>query len=118
MFLLGDEPSSSDEAVSPKGVSQPTGQLTMADHYSVTKHLKDLSNEELMDLGGALGLHYSSLRSMSQPLLNEMVAAWLNGKDNVLSSTYSDRSWSSLSQALQDINQPGIAQKIVEGNGS
>ena len=48
----------------------------MADHCFVTRHLRDLSNEELMDLGGALGLRYSNLRRMS-PLLEEMVAAWL-----------------------------------------
>ena len=55
------------------GASQPS-HLTMADHYPITRHLRDLSNEELMDLGGALGLRYSHLRNMSRPLLNDMVA--------------------------------------------
>ena len=85
----------------------------MADHYVVTRHLRDLSNEELMDLGGALGLRYSNLRNM-KPLLNEMVAAWLMRKDNVLSAT-GDPSWTSLIQALQDINQPGIAEDCIKG---
>ena len=86
----------------------------MADHYSITRYLRDLSNEELMDLGGALGLRYSHLRNMSRPLLNELVAAWLNREDDVLSAT-GDPSWARLIQALTDINQPGIAKDISEG---
>ena len=85
----------------------------MSDHYYVIRHLRDLSNDELVDLGGALGLHYSNLRRMS-PLPEEMVAAWLNGTDNVLSAT-GDPSWANLIQALRDIHQSGIAQRIEEG---
>ena len=66
-----------------------------------------------IDLGGALGLYYPHLRKMS-PLLKEMVAAWLNREDNVLSAS-GDPSWASLIKALQDINQAGIAKKIAEG---
>ena len=48
------------------------------------------------------------------PLPEEMVAAWLNGEDCVLSATGAP-SWKSLIQALRDIDQPGIAQRIEEG---
>ena len=93
-------------------VPQPPS-LTMADHYAVTKHLRDFGNDELIGVGGALGLYYPHLRRMN-PLLEEMVAAWLNREDNVLSAS-GDPSWASLIKALQDINQPGIAKKIAEG---
>ena len=91
------------------GVPPPPG-LTMADHYAVTKHLRQLSNLDLIGVGGALGLYYPHLRKMN-PLLEELVAAWLNREDNVSG----DPSWASLIKALRDINQPGIAQKIEEG---
>ena len=87
--------------------------LTMADHYIVTKHLRDLSNDsDLIGLGGALGLYYPDLRRMN-PLLEELVAAWLR-QDNVMSAS-GDPSWASLIKALQETNHPGIAKKIEEG---
>ena len=89
------------------------GSLSMADHYTITRHLRDLSKEELIGVGGALGLYYPHLRKMS-PLLEEMVAAWLNREDNVLSAS-GDPSWASLIKALKDIDQSGIAKKIAEG---
>ena len=93
------------------GVSQPIG-LSMADHYTVTKHLRDLSNEDLIKVGEALGLYYPDLKRMKD-LPGDMVAAWLNKKDNVLSAS-GEPSWASLIKALRDINQPGIARKILE----
>ena len=88
--------------------------LTMADHFAVTEHLRDLCNEsDLIRLGGALGLYYPHLRRMN-PFLEELVAAWLNRRDNVLSAS-GDPTWVSLIKALQDIDQPGIAQKIEQG---
>ena len=87
--------------------------LAMADHYTVAKQLRDLSKEDLIGAGGALGLYYPHLRRMS-PLLDEMVAAWLNREDNVLTAS-GEPSWASLIKALQDTNQPGIAKKIAEG---
>ena len=82
----------------------------MADHYAITRHLRDLSKEDLIGVGGALGLYYPHLRKMS-PLLEELVAAWLNREDNVLSASGAP-SWTSLIKALRDINQSGTAQKI------
>ena len=86
--------------------------LSMADHYTVTRYLKDLSTEDIIELGEALGLYYPHLRRMSS-LLKDMVAAWLNREDNVLSAT-GDPSWTSLIQALHDIDQSGIARRISE----
>ena len=86
----------------------------MADHYAITKHLAPLLSEDLIELGLALGLYYPRLHNMSRSLLNEMVAAWLNREDSVLSAT-GEPSWASLVQALTDIHQPGIAKDISEG---
>ena len=86
----------------------------MADHFAVSEYLRPLLNEDLIRLGLALGLYYPHLHNMTRSLLNEMVAAWLNREDNVLSAT-GDPSWASLIQALRDIDQPGIAQRIEEG---
>ena len=85
----------------------------MADHYTITKHLKDLSKDDLIELGEVLGLFYPHLRKMDH-LLKDMVAAWLNREDNVLTAS-GDPTWASLIKALQDINQPGVAKKIEDG---
>ena len=85
----------------------------MADHFTITEHLRDLNNEDLMRVGGALGLYYPHMHRMN-PLLEELVAAWLNREDNVLSAS-GHPSWASLIKALRDIHQPGIAQEIEEG---
>ena len=103
---------SSHETVSHQEVS-PSSRLTMADHYAVCILLKDLSKEDIIELGEALGLYYPHLRKMER-LLKDMVAAWLNREDHVLLAT-GDPSWASLIQALRDIDQPGIAQRIAEG---
>ncbi len=84
----------------------------MADHFTVTRHLRDLSNEDLIGVGEALGLYYPHLRKMN-PLLEELVAAWLNREDNVQSAS-GDPSWASLSKALRDIGQSGTADKIAK----
>ena len=92
------------------GQFHPTG-LTLADHFAVSEQLRPLLHEDLMRLGLALGLYYPHLHNMSRPLLNEMVASWLNLEDNVLSAT-GVPSWASLIKALQVIDQPGIAGKV------
>ena len=67
-----------------------------------------------MDLDGALGLRYSSLQWMSSVIINEVVAAWLNEKDHVLTVS-GPPSWGSLARALEDIDQHGLAHRILEG---
>lgn len=87
--------------------------LTMTDHCTVTRCLKDLSSEDLIGVGTALGLYYPHLRKMNN-LLEEIVTAWLNREDNVQSASGAPR-WASLIKALRNINLPEIAQKIEEG---
>ena len=86
----------------------------MDDHFVVTRRLKDLGNAELMKLGGALGLQYPSLQRMSN-LMNEVVAAWLNEKDHVLTVS-GPPSWGSLARALEDIDQHSLAHRLREGD--
>ena len=82
--------------------------VAMSDHHSVRKYLENLSDENLIELGEALGLSYPKLRKM-KPLLNEMVAAWLNRQDKVGETT-----WSTLVKALESVGQKGIANTITE----
>ena len=87
----------------------------MADHYTITKHLKDLIAEDLIELGVVLGLYYPHLCKMQHHnLLEDMVAAWLNREDKV-PTTSGDPTWASLIKALQDINLPGVAKEIEDG---
>ena len=51
----------------------------MGNLFEITQYLNDLNNEQLVNLGGALGLHFPTLRRMND-LPNEMVAAWLRGR--------------------------------------
>ena len=95
------------------GISPPAAGLTIADHFVVTRCLIDLGDAELKSLGGGLGLHYPHLQRMA-PLMDEMVAAWLNSEDSVV-STSGPPSWTSLVQALRRIGQNGIANTIETG---
>lgn len=79
----------------------------------VKRYLRDLGSDELMDLGGALGLRYPNLKRMT-PLISEMVAAWLKREDNVIAVS-GPPSWANLTQALRDIGQNGIANTIETG---
>ena len=72
-----------------------------------------MSLQQLISLGGELGLHYPTLEKMT-PLLAKMVAAWLQRQDNVMAAS-GDPSWSSLIRALRKINQGGVASEIENG---
>ena len=85
----------------------------MDDHFQVVKSLETLSKRDLWQLGGALGLSYPKLRKMD-PLLEDMVCAWLNKEDNVLKQS-SKPSWRSLESALREIGQEGVAASILQG---
>ena len=84
----------------------------MADHHDVCQELKGLSQEELINLGGALGLSYPRLKKMT-PLPEEMVAAWLSKEDNVLKRTRQP-TWRSLADALKRNGQADIANNIIQ----
>ena len=90
-------------------------QLTESDHFEVTKCLEDLDEEQLIQLGGALGLHYSNLRGKVL-LLEELVFDWLNQEDDVMLKS-GKPSWESLMAALRTISQHGIVRKIQQQKG-
>ena len=86
--------------------------LSTADHFKVCKSLKALNNEQLRELGTALGLDYAHLQRMNT-LPGDMVDAWLKRMDNVLKSD--PPSWTSLIKALESMNQGGVASTIRKG---
>ena len=85
----------------------------MDDHFQVVQSLETLSKRDLLKLGGALGLSYPKLRKMD-PLLEELVCAWLNKEDNVLKQS-GEPSWRCLKSALREIGQEGVAASITQG---
>ena len=85
----------------------------MNDLRTVKSHLKDLTPQNLTDLGVELGLHYPRLLEMKNLRL-ELAAAWLNEEDDVLDST-GPACWSSLIAALRANGHKGIADKIEKG---
>ena len=93
--------------------TSPSSNLSIADHFKVTQVLKALDNKQLIHLGTALGLEYPHLKRM-QTLPEDMVAAWLNMKDEVM-DTSGTPTWSSLVKALEDTNQKDVASRIKEG---
>ena len=102
-----------DTTFSPEATSQ---RLTMDDHYKIITFLRDLNNNQLITLGGQLGLHHPSLTRM-QDLPGDMAAAWLREEDNVL-LTSGTPSWTSLIVSLETVGQRGIAYKIKQGECS
>lgn len=76
-------------------------------HFEVYSHLQSLDNDQIMDLGGALGLSYTRLQKMKH-LPDNMVAAWLR-KENYVND---DPTWNTLIKALEKVGQAGIAKAI------
>lgn len=74
--------------------------------------LANLVPDKLVDLGGALGLHYPKLRRMiNNSILDDMTAAWLNKEDNVLAKS-GEPTWNRLLKGLEKIGQVGVAEDI------
>ena len=88
--------------------------LSRASHFKVCKILKVLDNESLINLGTALGLFYENLKRMKN-LPDDMVNAWLNEADNVTQTSGIPCS-TSLSIALEAIDQGGVASKVKTAN--
>jgi hypothetical protein len=80
-------------------------------HFRVSQCLKDLPNEDLITLGGALGLNFPKLKKM-RDLPSEMVAAWLRKEDNVLE--FGKPTWRRLVTALKSIGHNGVAGSILQ----
>ena len=82
------------------------------DLHQITQYLMPLSNQELINVGMALGLSFPKLKKMSsEALLNDMVHAWLRMDDNVQETP----SWGNLCKALEGCGHKGIATGIKEG---
>ena len=64
-------------------------------------------NEQLIKLGGALGLHYPTLGWITLP--DDMVAAWLLCLEDVL-ERIGEPSYEILAVALGEIGQNGLAK--------
>ena len=86
------------------------------DHFETSRLLKPLSNDELIELGTALGLSYSNLKRMTM-LLGDMIQAWLNGDDDVTTRS-GFPSWTSLATALERTGHTTIASKVRKGEHS
>ena len=82
----------------------------MRDHYRLSSVLMDLDNQQIIQVGLALGMNYAKLRRMSS-LPGDMVAAWLRREDDVLEVSGAP-TWKTLSEALKDTGQTGLALKI------
>ena len=82
----------------------------MKDHYDISHCLNDLDNQQLVQVGLALGMNYAKLKRM-QGLPGDMVAAWLRREDDVLGVS-GVPTWKALSEALKDVGQTGLAIKI------
>ena len=89
-------------------------QLTVDDHFKITEYLRSLNTEDLIRLGGALGLHYTTMEKMKS-LCNSLVLAWLNQQDNVMKRS-GIPTWESLIKALRTIGHEGVARAIAKGN--
>ena len=84
----------------------------MDDLYEVTKYLGDMDNEQLINLGGALGLRYTTLGRMKS-LPNDMVAAWLRREEGVLKRS-GEPNYEKLAEALDEMEQNGLAKDVRE----
>ena len=90
-------------------VSYKTG---MRNHYEISSLLLDLDNQQIVQVGLALGMNYAKLKRM-RSLPGDMVAAWLRREDDVLEVS-GVPTWKVLSEALKDTRQTGLAMKIQQ----
>ena len=78
-----------------------------ASHFEVCSRLQLLDDNQVLSVGGALGLAFSVLRRM-KVLPDEMVAAWLRREDYVSE----EPTWRALVKALKRVGQSGLAETI------
>lgn len=79
------------------------------DHFTIADYLTQMDPGQIVRLGGALGLYYSTLLNMKR-VPDDMVAAWLRKEDNT--TGIGPPSWTVLAKALRKIGQAGIAETI------
>ena len=80
-----------------------------SDHFEVCSSLQSLDKNQILYVGGALGLSFTVLQRM-QNLPKDMVAAWLRKEDFVRE----DPTWKILTEALRRVGQGGVAQTIED----
>lgn len=83
--------------------------VEMTDCSAVVAYLKDLDTDHCLSLGGAFGLHNPKVKRMRR-YPHDVVEAWLRREDNVLNKC--PPTWRSLMEALEEIDQTGIADKV------
>ena len=84
----------------------------MKHHYEISRYLMDLDDQQIVQVGLALGMNYAKLKRM-RSLPGDMVAAWLRREDDVLEVSGAP-TWKVLSEALKDVGQTGLAMKIQQ----
>ena len=84
----------------------------MKHHSQISRHLKELDNDQIVDVGSTLGINYVKVTRM-RSLPGDMVAAWLRREDDVLEIS-GDPTWKALTEALKDNGQTGLAMKIQQ----
>ena len=72
----------------------------------------DLDDQQIIQVGLALGMSYAKLKRM-RSLPGDMVAAWLRREDDVLEVS-GVPTWKVLAEALKDNGQTGLAMKIQQ----
>ena len=82
-------------------------------HNEVCDILKVLDEDQILSVGGALGLAYFILKKM-KALPGDMVAAWFRKQDFVKK----DPTWRILAEALKQVGQTGVAEKIEQEKNS
>ena len=82
------------------------------DSFKVINHLQNLDNDQIIDVGGALGLSFNKLRKMTK-YSDDMVAAWLRREDFVMNMS-GEPTWRTLVEALRKVGQEGTARDIEE----
>ena len=81
-----------------------------SDSFKVISHLQKLDSDQMIDVGGALGLSYSKLRKMTK-FPDDMVASWLRREDFVVSKS-GEPTLRTLVEALRMVGQEGTARDI------
>lgn len=79
-------------------------------HYEVCDFLKILDEDQILSVGGALGLAYYLLKKMKK-LPEDMVVAWLRKEEYIKK----DPTWRILVEALKQVGQTGVAESIEQG---
>ena len=82
----------------------------MSHLHAVKECLKDLNRDKIIEVGLALGLLYPSLTKMSM-LPHDMIQAWLQERDNVLTMS-GQPTVQSLLAALHSSDLPGTAEQV------